>query len=744
MMNRLNLDVPQRYGVSDLAQHDEVGTAVDIRALFKNIWSGRWTIVLVTACATLIGFLATINIEPTYKASAKVMFDPQLREIAAGGRVPSAVLGEDGIQNEIQVLRSTSLLNRVIDDLKLYQMPEFNPALEQSGLSVVEATLRSFLPDEREENENKPEILDLQRRIVAMNVAQGLQLTPIPSSRVIEISFVSFDRRTSALVANAFAEQYIHDQLEVRLSTTRAATDWLSGRVDELRVRVQDAERAVGAARSKQSDEAGQSLEITRQQLEAIIDTYSETESAARSALADYERLTIALESEVDFGTVPEFRESELLTNFSLQEINLRNQYNDLIRSLPLGHFAILEIENSLSNLKDLQRKEASRIVEVSRTKWRSLERQTSNIQSEIRVLDRKVLQQAQDELNIRQLEREADAARRVYETFLERLNTASEQVKLESADARILTFAEPPLYTNSQPEKYAFVVSFIGGVLASIILVYLRAKLRNTFISGDEVKSVTGNDLIGMTPWLKIKGNSLKIIQDFFDHSNPHLTESVHEMRANVLLGGGSKRPRVVLFTSSFQGEGKSVLAALTAVSSHRINGRTVIVDCDFRRPRVAKILNMGAEKRSVIQVLNGKIPLEKAIRKEPISGLHVLDGKIDQSDRGSSVVELLSSRGFSNMIDTLRETYDLVILNAPPALLAVDTKILSEYADSVVYVVKWNKTSRDAVEAGLRSLETIGAPISGVVLTMVRRMKSGGRRSDQYPFSDYDSVRG
>lgn len=373
-MKKFDLDIPTRYLVSDNQPAGDAGTSIDIRALFRAIWGGRWTIILVTACATVLGLLATANIEPTYKASAKVMFDPQLREIAAGGRVTSSVSVEDGIQDEIQVLRSSSLLNRVIDELNLLEMPEFNPEMEQSGLSLFQSALHRLFPDifpaQEEGNSLDAEIPDLQRRIVATNVAQGLQLTPIPSSRVIEISFVSSDRSTSALVANAFAEQYIHDQLEVRLSTTRAATDWLSGRVDELRGRVQTAEKAVAAARSMQSDQAGQSLEITRQQLEALIDTYSEIESAARTALADYERLSTAVESQADFGTVPEFRASDLLSNFVLQEINLRNQYSNLVGTLPEDHYSIVEIEDTLKNLQTLQKEEALRIVEVARSRW--------------------------------------------------------------------------------------------------------------------------------------------------------------------------------------------------------------------------------------------------------------------------------------------------------------------------------------------------------------------------------------
>lgn len=214
--------------------------------------------------------------------------------------------------------------------------------------------------------------------------------------------------------------------------------------------------------------------------------------------------------------------------------------------------------------------------------------------------------------------------------------------------------------------------------------------------------------------------------------------------MRTSIMLNSGTKSPRVVLFTSTYQGEGKSMLAALTALSAFRINAKTVIVDCDLRQPQIHKVVGEGSDKQNIVSVIDGKVPLEKAIRREPATGLHVLAGTLDHAQSSASPVDILSSRSFAYLINTLRDSYDLVILDAPPALLAVDAKALSEYADSIVYVVKWHKTSRDAVLAGLRGFEAIGAPLAGVVLSMVKRMTSGGRRVDRYPFADYETLHG
>lgn len=736
MRNRHASLIP-RYPVANAARQADQEMAIDLRALVLALWNGRWIILLITAAAAALGMFFSSKIEPTYKASAKVMFDPQLREIAAGDRVSSAGAGEDGLQNEIQVLRSTALLNRVVEELELHLYPEFNPALdlpEQGG----QTPLLDFFPSAGGEEEPFDDgIEDLERRIVALNVSEGLRLAPIPASRVIEISFVSADPVTAAEVANAFARQYIHDQLHVRLSTTRAATDWLAGRVDELRDRVQRAEKAVAVAQSAQSLEAGQSLPITKRELEALIGTYSETKNAARAAQADYTRLQTALQSGTDPGSVPEFREAEPLAGLLARENELRIQQAGLAATLPPDHFALIEIATAISRLEAQQQQEAARIVEIARTRWQSLDRQTELIQTAIRDLDRKVLQQSQDELAIRQLEREAEASRSVYETFIRRLNEASEQVKLESADARILTLAEPPLDAFSEPKKYALTVSVLGGLLLSVVLVFLRERLNNTFRSAEEVLKYTGVEVLGTMP-APGGGKPAEVLRSFATQPGSHLAEAVHGLRTSILLTREAPPPKVVLFTSSYPEEGKSLLAALTALASFRINKKTIIVDCDLRRPRLHQFLGEAQDRQNLVAVLEGSITLDKAIRKDPVTGLHVLAASAGQIRQDGSAVDVLSSPIFAKMIDILRSTYDLVILDSPPSLLAVDTRILSKHADSVVYVVKWNKTPRDAVLNGLQTLEAAGAPVAGVVLSMASNVQVTRYGAEQIPLAN------
>lgn len=737
MKSRHSTLVPSFF-VAEEPKREEQELSIDIRAVLAKLWSGRLVLLSSAVFSTLIGLYAASQMEPRYRATAKVMFDPQLRELAAVGQLPSLGAGEDGMQNEIQILRSSTLVNKVVEDLQLSRFQEFNPFLLDAEQSFLWPVFGKLNPTRGTAEGSDASTPDLERRVVAENVLAGLRLEPVQSSRVIEISFISSDPSIAADVANAFAEQYIQDQLDVRISTTRAAADLISGSVDELQTRLQDAEAAVEAARSAQSVQAGQSIEITERQLEALVNTHSATGNAARTARATHERLNNALQNKVDLASVPEFRDSALMTGLMGEEADLRLQRANLVEILSLDHPSIAEVDAKLAHLAELQMAEAKRITSVARTRWESLDEQTSSIQLEISQRDLDVRRQSADQLAIRQLEREADASRRLYEMFLTRMNEASEQVKLESADARILSVAESPLHTYSQSRQRAVLIALIAGILAGMVLVFLRDRLDNTLRSVDQLRRVTGMDVLGTTPSLKGVKSSADVFRKVAVRPNSHFAEAIRGLRTSILSSHGEKPPKVIMFTSSLPGEGKSLLAALMALSSYRMNKKTIIVDCDFRRPKIGQMVGEHGNENDILSVLDGSAALETAIMKEPASGLHVLSANTGQFHTHSSAVDLMSSPKFAQLIGSLRKTYDLIILNAPPALFAADAKIISAHADAIAYVVRWKQTPCDAVLEGLRELKSVNAPVSGVVLSMVDAHKASSFPVDDPAFAN------
>ena len=725
---------------------------IDLRAIALVIWRGKWIIMICALITGVFGFLYASQIAPTYRASAKVMFDIQQSNVVNLQEVlVDQAFDARALESQIEVLRSTTLIERVIEVLRLDSDPAFNPSLREP-----EPTFGDWLG---EYISMPPELVDLaeslnlvsppapepdaveqarrSRLAVINNVLRGLSLKPVGRSRVIEISYVSSNPRTSARIVNAIAEQYIVDQLEAKLEATRAATSWLSTRVEELRLRVQTAEEAVEAMRSEISDRTGSTLDVTQQQLQALNSALTTTRANLTLQKALYNRLSDAVDTGRDLGAISQFRNSPLIQGYRKQLDELRAQKAVLSDSVVAGHPALMRVNQQLAEVTENMQTEARRIVAAVEIDLRAAEVQEASLIQDVRELEQLALEQTKNEVELRQLDREAEASRVLYENFLGRLQETSEQEDLQEADARILSPAEQPLYPQSQRKRMILAVSLMLGGMIGTGLVILLDRLNNTFRSAGQLEEISHTNVLGVVPSLGGRTARGDIVSHLRDKPASSLAEAVRSLRTSILFSNIDNPPKVVMFTSSVPREGKSTTSMLTALTSRQMGKSAIIVDCDLRLPALSRLLAKNENRKGLISVLEGSAELEEAIHRDPETGLHVL--MTYSQERGGNTLnaaDLLSSRKFEEMVRSLAESYDLVILDTPPVLVVTDARIISRLADAVVYAVRWDATPRGAVLEGLKELSTIDAPLAGTVMTLVNEDKASRYAYDGYSY--------
>ncbi|MEO1016524.1 MAG: polysaccharide biosynthesis tyrosine autokinase [Pseudomonadota bacterium] len=723
--------------------------SIDLRALLLTIWRGRWIIVVTTLVAIVLAFLSVSQMEPRYRASAKVMFDIQqsnvvnLQEVLVDQQFDVSKL-----EDQIQVLRSTTLIERVIADLSLNERPLFNPLLRpevETWLSRPEWLTELLIDLGIQEPEPLPPTLEelerLERRQVINNVLAGLGLTPVGRSRVIEVSYTSPDPNLSAAIANSIGEQYIVDQLEAKLEATRAATSWLSSRVEELRERVQAAEESVESARAELSAESGQSLEITKQQLESLNAALAELRSDAARMQSLYDRLTDAVENGRDLGAISEFRESDLLQRYRAAETELKGQEAALLATVPDTHPALARVRQQLTEVQKNIDDEARRIVAAAEIDLNAVKAQEESLIEEVRRLENKALEQSREEVQLRQLDREAEASRVLYENFLARLQETSEQEDLQQADARVLSPAEPPLTPEAQRRRRTLLVSVLAGIGAGIGIIFLLDRLNNTFRSPSQLEEVSGENVLATLPAVGQRMQRKAIIDHLRKKPSSSLAESVRNLRTSILFSNIDKPPKVVMFTSTVPREGKTTTSMLIALTSRQMGKSAIIVDCDLRLPALAKLVDSKDDEEQVglLSVMENSAPMDRAIHVDPETGLHMLMTRRSERTGKINPADILSSRRFQELVRVLSNHYDLVVLDTPPALVVTDARIVSHLADAIVYAVHWDKTPRGAVLEGLRELKSVNAPIAGLVLTMVNEA-----RASKYAYDGYSYYKG
>jgi len=219
-----------RLNAVDAARAVQVEPEADLRAALRLLWRRRWLIAGSVALGLSVAALTLTLMTPRYTAMAQVMVDPRQTNVLDVEQVLSGLpANAETIQSEIEVLTSRDLAQRVVAETKLDQVPEFNPALRPASWPLLSAAP-----------------LDTAQQSVAVTdrFLRRLQVRAAGRSRVIDISFTSSSPALAAAIANKMADLYLVEQLEAKFEATRHATQWLSGRLDELRSKAEAAEQA--------------------------------------------------------------------------------------------------------------------------------------------------------------------------------------------------------------------------------------------------------------------------------------------------------------------------------------------------------------------------------------------------------------------------------------------------------------------------------------------------------------------
>jgi capsular exopolysaccharide synthesis family protein len=212
---------------------------------------------------------------------------------------------------------------------------------------------------------------------------------------------------------------------------------------------------------------------------------------------------------------------------------------------------------------------------------------------------------------------------------------------------------------------------------------------------------------------------------------SRSSVAEAYRVLRTSVLLSSTEKPPKTILVTSGQPGEGKTTTAVNTAISLSQLGASVLIIDCDLRKPSVHKLLGVD-HLEGLSSYLSRRMELDDVIQKLPIPNLSVMtSGRIPPNP-----AEMISSTRMKEMLATLGERFDHIIIDSPPLLKVTDPVILSTLVDGVILVVHGGKSSRDVVRRTRQELSIAGARIFGVVLNNVSVHDEG---YDSYYYEEY-----
>jgi len=691
----------------------------------------------VMAAAFLLAFAAvaiySFQLQASYTATSRVIINSRDQKIVDIGAVLSGMPANAAIlDTEAEILRSRTLIEKVVQRLDLVNDPEFNaakavPSEWDQRVGGIKSFIRGLLPFGKQEADPAdkapvdPAIAErAELDSVISAVRESIWVNRVGSTFIIEISASSASPDKAALLANTLAEVYLDNQLDTKFKATRRAQEWLDARVGELRDELRDAEGLVEAHRASTGLLRTGGDTLTEQTIRSINADLTAAQADYATKSARLRNMNEQMRSGSGVDSIAEAQNSTSIANLRAAQTALSARKSDAMRRYGEKHpsyqtIILEEQDNERLINAELQRIASSLEQEVliARERVNSLQSSLNRAKGELASNNRAGVEQAA-------LERDALATRTLFEEFNNRFKETSELDGITEADAVVDSYAPVPGSPSFPNTNLNLMLGFMLG-LALAGLVGLVLELLDNFISSpEEAEQVAGVPYIGQIPLLPAAGaftkSRIKPAEYLIDKPHSGFAEAYRHLRASIMFADIDKAAKTVAVVSSLPSEGKTSMSYCLGRMAAMSGTKTIVIDGDIRLRQLTEISGVKCEA-GLLEYLFGEARLADAVQTDEKTGLHILP----LSDRKHTPRDVFGSRAFDAMLNMLQQSYDLVIIDTGPILLMAETRVVTSKVDQVVVATRWRKTTRNTLRETMKILHDFHANVAGVVLTFV-----------------------
>jgi uncharacterized protein involved in exopolysaccharide biosynthesis/Mrp family chromosome partitioning ATPase len=677
---------------------------------FRIIWRNKF-FALVTFIGISVAATTVISIIPLYyDATALLMVDTRqssFRDLQATVAPPDADLV--AIATQVGIMKSATLAESVVDRLNLTQVPEFAqqleppPGLLQGMLGAIGRVAGRVPPP-------TPGLSEAERRQLTAGLLEKLvAVVNDGKSYIISVRARTSDPQLSANIANTFVAAFLDIKQAQKVASIHSANEMLEQQLPPLEERVRTAEQAVetyrgqhGLILNSNGQDGALGATLADQQLARV----NAEMLAAKLDLSQRQASLHQIREAQRTGHLEAAAEvigSPVIAGFRAQQAQLATRTASLAQ---VDSEANPSLRSAVAAQGEVQRRiaaEVDRIANNAQNQVAVAQSQVDQLTAELARLQSVVEQQSQSTVTLRQLESKARAERAIYQDYLGRFEGSLNQINLQVADAAQVSVAKPPIGKSGPPRGLYLAVAVAVSAAIAACLALLMERLITGVRTKYELETQTGLYGLGFVP---IAPRNLK--QAIKKRRSQSYFESVNMVSDLLRFGGDRHRAKVVLVTSAAPAEGKTIFATSLAASVGATGGTALLIDCDLRRPSIARVLRLSSGNES-----EGEATV---VRRGEVPGVDIVTFRFCSD---SNQTEFL--RSVRDFVDNARDRYDLIVLDAPPVLPFPDASKLARVADGTIIVVRWRHTAPALVVSAMRALSAYGGNIIGGVVTQV-----------------------
>jgi capsular exopolysaccharide synthesis family protein len=544
------------------------------------------------------------------------------------------------------------------------------------------------------------------------------------SSHVLEVTFTAHDPIVTAAAVNDAMDVYVKSQLSAKYGAAIKARVWLEQRARELRDTVRRQEDDIARYRAEQGLIEGMHARLASEQISLLTDDLAH----ARNDLAAAAGKLDAAGGKV--GATAQAAIAPSVVQFRARHDQMSAELQSMLGRLGGNHPDVRALRAQLADVDRTIGAEIARVQTAIEADVRAAEARVTTLQQNLNEAQAQIAKDTAAQVPLNAMQREVEAKRGQLQAVLDRLQQTAQQPEIELPDAHEISLALIP-GRPSFPRTVQWTEAMMAfGFALGLLLVYVRELTDSTLHNSEDVRTALGLPCLALIPCVSRRALRGMTIGEYAARKPlSTLAEQLRALRASLLLA--PERPHSIAITAAGPGEGKTTLAfALGRLAA--MNGeRVVVVDCDIQYP--TGVEEGGKAAQGLIDCLQERASLAEVIRRSPTMGIDFIPCGTNEAN----ALGLLTSATMSRLLQTLRQDYDLVLLDTPPVEAITDARIVAGMADATVFCVRWRSTSRHTALHALERLEDAHANLVGVALTQVdinAHLRSGHADAEVY----------
>jgi polysaccharide biosynthesis transport protein len=690
--------------------------------------------------------LITFCMTPNFTATSTLMIAPAAPQVLDIKELISEQTGSqdyDYYKTQFALLKSHDLAASVIRDLDLAHTEPFISDLKPGYVARLTQSLiarfNRFLPDSGAEQKPDPNAV---KPGVINDYLNRLKVKPLVGTQLVEVLFSAPNPVLAQRVVQAHVDHYISRDLDLHNESRRAAVTYLQKELAELKDKVQNSEAALEDYRRKNgivSFDVQDRNTVAQRRMENLTRALTTVETKRITAEAQ-----VQLVRSGNYESLPQVIANPVIAALEPRVQQLQAQYADMAAAFSAKYPKLAELKAELSEAKTGLRREIQRVADAVERQYKADSDEEARLKAAIESEKQRDFALNNASLQDTILAREVMSNRQLYKTVLLRMQQIAVGQQSPVSNISVVEHAVTPNFPSSPKTRQDLAISGLLALAVGIACAFVLDQFDDRLKTSEEAEEYLRLHTLAVAPdftrlselndrprlfdckrWLPYPNTrKAKEISPAIHHAASQ-GDVYRSIRNALLFSRGDPPPKTVLITSGIEGEGKTWTAIQTALAFARTEASTLLIDADLRRARCHAALNVDNDV-GLGDVLLGQCEVTDATRFLEAQNLYLLSAGPPVANPS----ELLTSSRMSWLLVTLAQTFDFILVDSAPLMLASDTAGIATMTDGVVLVAGAN-TSKQDVRRATDLLSLVGANTLGVVLN---RMDTHGADYSQY----------